>query len=483
MTRSRFCACIGLGLCILACDEPAGAAAAGREARTAYQAVLIEDVEHVQQKPDFCGEACAEMWLRKLGQEVDQDAVFEASGLDPSLGRGLYTAELKRALEAIGFEPGEVWYHVDAGRAAEGLEAIFAELHADLLSGVPSIVCTHYDLGAGASEHFRLVLGYEPEYDQVVYHEPAWKDGGYQRVDRRKFMKLWPLKYAPDRWTVVRLRLKAGTIRPPPPPQGHSRADYAQHVMKLAKRIPSRGFSVVVQPPFVVVGDERPARVRQRARKTVKWAVDLLKKDFFDKDPPEILDIWLFRDEESYRKHTWEIFGDKPSTPYGYFAARQKALIMNIETGGGTLVHEIVHPFVGANFPNCPSWFNEGMGSLYEQCGERDGKIVGFTNWRLAGLKQAIQDGRLPSFEALTSTSDDDFYLRDSGDNYAQARYLCYYLQQKGLLREYYHAFLKHQAEDPTGYKTLRRILGEEGEDMDAFQKKWEAWALDLHFP
>ena len=51
---------------------------------------------------------------------------------------------------------------------------------------------------------------------------------------------------------------------------------------------------------------------------------------------------------------------------------------MNISTGGGTLVHEIVHPFVAANFPNCPAWFNEGLGSLYEQSGEVNGAIHGY---------------------------------------------------------------------------------------------------------
>jgi len=39
-----------------------------------------------------------------------------------------------------------------------------------------------------------------------------------------------------------------------------------------------------------------------------------------------------------------------------------------------------------ANFPACPPWLNEGMGSLYEQCGDADGHIHGFTNWRLPGL-------------------------------------------------------------------------------------------------
>ena len=30
------------------------------------KSVLIKDVPHVTQKPDFCGEACAEMFLTKL---------------------------------------------------------------------------------------------------------------------------------------------------------------------------------------------------------------------------------------------------------------------------------------------------------------------------------------------------------------------------------------------------------------------------------
>jgi hypothetical protein len=45
--------------------------------------VLIRDVPFVRQKPDFCGEACAEMYLRKLKVAVDQDYVFDKSGLDP----------------------------------------------------------------------------------------------------------------------------------------------------------------------------------------------------------------------------------------------------------------------------------------------------------------------------------------------------------------------------------------------------------------
>ncbi|MDQ3815041.1 MAG: DUF1570 domain-containing protein, partial [Armatimonadota bacterium] len=232
---------------------------------------------------------------------------------------------------------------------------------------------------------------------------------------------------------------------------------------------------------FVVIGDQPAPIVQWHAEQTVKWAVDRLKRDFFKKDPTAILDIWLFKDKESYEKYTREIFNDEPTTPYGYYSSTHKALIMNIATGGGTLVHEIVHPFMAANFPKCPPWLNEGLGSLYEQCGDKDGHIVGYTNWRLAGLQEAIKAGEVPSFQKLLALDEDEFYNKDRGTNYSQSRYLLYYLQEKGLLVKFYREFFANRKDDPTGFKTLQKTLKED--DMAAFQKKWEAFVLKLTFP
>lgn len=258
-------------------------------------------------------------------------------------------------------------------------------------------------------------------------------------------------------------------------------ADYARHVAELSNRLPGPGFTVVQKPPFVVIGDESPEMVQQRAEATVGWAIDRLKAQFFPKPPREILDIWLFKDRESYERFTQQLFGHAPTTPFGYFSAQDRALVMNIATGGGTLVHELVHPLMAANFPQCPAWFNEGMGSLFEQSTEMDGKIRGLTNWRLQGLQQAIRHDRIPSFQKLCATTDAEFYGDDRGTCYAQARYLCYYLQEHDLLEKFYRQFHDHVARDPTGYQTLKSVLGRE--DMDAFQEQWESYVLRLHFP
>jgi len=270
------------------------------------------------------------------------------------------------------------------------------------------------------------------------------------------------------------------TVSAPANRAGPTDAEFDAHVRGLRDRLPE-GFTLCVARPFVVLGDEDADTVRRRADGTVRWAVDLLRKDFFEKDPAEIIDIWLFRDKASYTEHAAQLFGDAPDTPFGYYSARHQALVMNIRTGGGTLVHEIVHPFMRANFPACPSWFDEGLASLYEQSGERDGHIVGYTNWRLAGLQKAIRAGKALRFERLCGLTRDEFYGEGSGLHYAQARYLCYWLQQHGRLVKFYHAFVAVQKDDPTGYKTLVRILGED--DMDAFQTRWQAWVLKLRYP
>ena len=440
--------------------------------------VRIEDVPHIKQKPDFCGEACAAMWLKKLGHDVSQDDVFNASGLDPVAGRGCHTAELVKALRRLNVKTGDAWYR---SRPGKGGDAQWRALYRDLQRGIPSIVCMRTSDDPGATEHFRLILGYDAATDEVVYHEPAEKQGADHRMQRAIFHDLWPLKYKEQEWTRVRIALDAAQARIPRRAEGHTAADYAQHIMGLKKRLPSKAFSIAISKPFVVVGDESPQQVSRRATNTIAWAVHRLKAMYFKRDPAEIMEIWLFKDKASYEKHTWEVFRERPTTPFGYNSANHNALIMNIATGGGTLVHEIVHPFVGANFPACPAWFNEGLGSLYEQCRGKGEQIVGLTNWRLNGLKVAIAKKNLPSFKTLMSTTTHEFYRQDAGSNYAQARYLLYFLQEKGLLVDYYTAFSKHHETDPTGYATLKGILAEE--DLAAFQKKWEVYVLLLKYP
>lgn len=246
------------------------------------------------------------------------------------------------------------------------------------------------------------------------------------------------------------------------------------HRQALAKRLAGEGFTVVVEPPFVVVGDESPAKVRARASGFLRWTITLLEKDWFDKQPEQIIEVWLFKNERTYRRGAKRFFDDEPETPFGYYSPADRALVMNIGPGAGTLSHELVHPYMEANFPDVPAWFNEGVASLYEQPREREGKLVGTTNWRLPGLQRQLRDADSPGLAALLATSTEEFYGADY-DAYAMARFLCQYLQDHGKLYTFYQRFVA--SEDLTGKAALEEVLGM---SLSEFEPRWRTWVLGL---
>jgi hypothetical protein len=242
----------------------------------------------------------------------------------------------------------------------------------------------------------------------------------------------------------------------------------------LAARL-GPGFTVVVQPPFVVVGDEAPRMVKHRANGILKWSIRLLEAEYFKARPSKVIEIWLFKNERTYRTGAKQYFGDEPDTPYGYYSSEHDAMVMNIGPGAGTLVHEVVHPYIEANFPDGPAWFNEGLASLYERPIERNGRIWGLPNWRLPNLKKQINDRTLPALSRLLATTRNEFYEADF-DSYAYARYLLLYLQEQGKLTEFYNKFVADE-EDRTGKTALEQVLGEK---LDSFERRWRKWAVAL---
>ena len=108
------------------------------------------------------------------------------------------------------------------------------------------------------------------------------------------------------------------------------------------------------------------------------------------------------------------------------------------------------------------------------------GKLVGLTNWRLAGLQKAIADDKCPTLRKVMSLSEAGFRNRDSGIHYAVARYFMLYLQEKGLLEEFYRTFRDSFDKDKTGITVAEKLLGEKLED---FEPKWREWVKGLSFP
>ncbi len=253
---------------------------------------------------------------------------------------------------------------------------------------------------------------------------------------------------------------------------------------RRGKQIAARlgdGCQHIVRAPFVIAGDLTIDALARWHKRTIEPAAQALWKNYFTTRPNEPIVVLLFAREESYNHYARALFGDEGISVFGYYKPRQRTLVMNIATGGGTLLHELTHALADFDFPNIPDWFNEGLASLHEQArlANDPPRIQGLVNWRLPVLRDAIRRDRLGSLKELIAA--DDFRGADEGVNYAQARYFCFYMQEQGVLGDYYRTFHNHRKTDPTGAQAVAEVFGDQS--WQQLEDNFRTWVAGLEDP
>lgn len=234
---------------------------------------------------------------------------------------------------------------------------------------------------------------------------------------------------------------------------------------------------VIVDAPFVIAGDMSTARLRDHAKHSVVRPAKAMWASYFDRKPDKVITAMLFAGAANYKKYAARHYPDGGSPYYGYYTPSSRTMVMNINTGGGTLVHELTHALIVYDFPAVPTWFNEGLGSLHEQCNIGEDKITGLANWRLPGLHKAMADGTLRPLSDLIAQR--DFYGARQGVNYAQARYFVMYMQHKGVLREFYRHFRKNATGSRADVKAVEHVFDKK---IDKIEPEFLAWVKTLRF-
>jgi len=225
----------------------------------------------------------------------------------------------------------------------------------------------------------------------------------------------------------------------------------------LRKRLDD-DFAILVRPPFVIAGNTTAGELEQMARWSVLRPAGAMWTSYFDKRPDKVITVLLFKGDKAYRWWAGTLFGDKDLPHFGYYRNVDRTLVMNIDTGTGTLVHELTHALIVYDYPDVPTWFNEGLASLHEQCTVGEREITGLPNWRLPALQAAIAKGALRSLRELVSAR--DFYGPGQGLNYAQARYFCLYVQRAGKLPELYRHMRSAGRAAGADVKAIEAALG-----------------------
>lgn len=265
---------------------------------------------------------------------------------------------------------------------------------------------------------------------------------------------------------------------------------------QLRKKL-DKSFHVLVRPPFVIAGNMPTDDLDAHARGSVHAPAEAMWKSYFRHKPDRVITVLLFTDQGAplpkedkeagyvYRKWARELFGDTDVCHYGYYKPDKRTMVMNIDTGGGTLVHELTHALIVYDFDTVPTWFNEGLGSLHEQCQVGKDEVIGLENWRLPALQKAIAAGKLRPLKDLISQ--DNFRdKRTEGINYAHARYFVMYMQHKGVLKDF-HVYLRdHYVPRPDNAPDTTAIEGVEKlfkKRIDKVEKEFVEWVKTLHFP
>jgi hypothetical protein len=254
--------------------------------------------------------------------------------------------------------------------------------------------------------------------------------------------------------------------------------DFESKITELKNSL-SDDFIIQKKSYFVIASNLTEQETGEIINNTIDRAVECFYNDFFTARPTEVTTIFLFKDDATYRYWAKKLYDDTDLSRFGYYKPYSRVMLMNINTGTGTLVHEMTHALVRYDFPDIPAWFNEGLGSLYERCSLNNGNILGYVNWRLPDLQEAVQEGSYTSLNKLTATDDDEFYGKRSGFNYAQARYLCMYMQEKGILKKFYKTFRDNYQEDNTGKKFLEQIFGKSLNEIDT---EYLGWVKTLNY-
>ncbi|MDB4946930.1 MAG: glycogen branching enzyme [Labilithrix sp.] len=268
----------------------------------------------------------------------------------------------------------------------------------------------------------------------------------------------------------------------PAPPPYDLAAERERRIGAARTELGPRALATVVSDIFVVVGPPGfPSSSFESSVALMRSSMSAYLNGRFGKKPGEAITVYLFPEGSSYERFCKATYGAPCLAHYGFYEPGRRYMVMNIGLGAGTLTHEIVHPLVEADFPEAPTWLNEGIASVFEApVIPRPGEIHGVKNWRHPRLARALlshAERDRAQLATVFTLADETFRSEDEDLHYAMARYICQWLDARGKLWPFYQRWRDTAAADPTGRQAFTDVVGMSPEQASPV---WAKWALAL---
>ncbi len=223
----------------------------------------------------------------------------------------------------------------------------------------------------------------------------------------------------------------------------------------LRKNLPA-DFEIVVRCPFLIAGDLPKSQLQGLHADVIAPVTRALNATYFERAPQQPITIIVCSTEELFRRLATAWDGHLDPGYHGYYQRDKRRILLDLEAGNGSLAHELTHALSQADCERLPEWFDEGLGALHEEATYAAGGLR-LPNWRCRLTQQAARSGKLPSFAAFADPL--KFRAGDVGLNYAVARSLCLFLQDRKVLTQYYKELRTRSRSDALGMATLCRVL------------------------
>ncbi len=253
-------------------------------------------------------------------------------------------------------------------------------------------------------------------------------------------------------------------------------ADTQRRVRVAKDELGAKAVTTIVADVFVVVGPPGQGGQFDQSVGLMRNSMAGYLNNRFGKKPSQAISVYLFPNARDYEAFCTRKYNAPCIAHFGFYQPGDRYMVMNIGLGLGTLTHEMVHPLVEADFPNAPTWINEGIASVFEQpILGKPGEIHGGKNWRHPRLKRALTTAERDKarLDRLFGMRDDVFRGDGEDLHYALARYVCQWLDERGKLWPFYQRWRDNVGDDPTGERSFKEVVGMTPAEAHALWSKW----------
>jgi hypothetical protein len=283
--------------------------------------------------------------------------------------------------------------------------------------------------------------------------------------------------------------------------------DDPEAAVRLGRQLSPQG-SAAIEGRFLLISEAGHSTADlESIGRTLNRFAGFLERTYDLRLPDHFVTVYLAKDSTAVGRLADRLHGllVSPAT-IGYAFVDDASVVGFVEgTAVGTIMHELFHLLVRADFGDIPQWLDEGIASVYEVSGRTGDDYFGLPNWRGDVLRSLwnerptireligtawflFDDPRQPPPSTTLVSRFEDGAARAGGDTaaarrnavtMATARYFLLYLDQQGelaaVLRAARERGFAELSGDAAGH-AVRLVEETVGRSADALNTEFSAW-------